>query len=153
MGAAVEEALERVRTLPVEEQKDDQDAREVEVSELDYESAAGTQVGDESPFSCPACGGVLREAPDDLVRFRCRVGHAYGAESLMHAQSETIEDALWVALRALQERVELSGRLRRRMEEHGREKLAARYERQREEAERAAVSIRQALLERDVESA
>lgn len=153
IGAAVNDGVERVSALPVEEPKDDQDAQEVELAELEFHSATGSRIGEESPFSCPTCGGVLRETPDDLLRFRCRVGHAFGARSLLHGQSETIDDALWVALRALQERAELAARLRRRMEQRGRGRLAARYERQREEAEQAAGGIRALLLGRDAESA
>jgi two-component system chemotaxis response regulator CheB len=153
IGAAVNDEVERVSALPAEEPKDDQDAQEVELAEFDFDAGTGTRLGDESPFSCPTCGGVLRETPDDVVRFRCRVGHAFGADGLLHAQSETLDDALWVALRALQERAELSTRLRKRMEERGRQSLAARYERQREEAERAAGSIRTLLLDRDADSA
>jgi two-component system chemotaxis response regulator CheB len=152
IGAAVNEEVERVSALPVEEPKDDQDAREVEAAEFEFDSATGTQLGEESPYSCPTCNGVLREAPDDILRFRCRVGHAFGADSLLHAQSETIDDALWIALRALQERAELATRLRTRMEERGRERLAARYERQREEAERAAARLRELLLGRDADA-
>jgi two-component system, chemotaxis family, protein-glutamate methylesterase/glutaminase len=153
MGVAIKEALERVNALPFEEPMEDQDAREVEVSEFEFDTAIGTRLGAESPFSCPTCGGVLRETPDDILRFRCRVGHAFGADSLLHAQSDTIDDALWMALRSLQERAELSTRLRKRMEQRGQDKLAARYEQRRLEAEQAAVKIRAALLGRDAESA
>jgi len=139
--------------LPSEEPGHDQDAHEARIAEFDFDTEIGTKLGDESPFSCPACGGVLREAPDDVLRFRCRVGHAFGADSLLHAQSGTIDDALWMALRALQERAELSTRLRKRMEQRGHGELAARYERRREEAEQAAGTIRRVLLERDAESA
>src|SRR5436190_21569072 len=42
--------------------------------------------GDPAPFACPACGGTLWESPDEsMLRFRCRVGHAFGAESLLQA--------------------------------------------------------------------
>lgn len=152
IGAAVNDGVERVSALPVEEPKDDQDAQEVEVAEFAFDSAIGMRLGEESPYSCPTCNGVLREVADETLRFRCRVGHAFGADSLLHAQSETIDDALWVALRALQERAELATRLRKRMEERGRERLATRYERQREEAERAAARLRELLLGRDADA-
>ncbi len=153
MGAAVREGGERVKALPAEEPRDDQDAEEVELAGFEFDSAVGTRLGDESPFSCPTCGGVLREAPDDVLRFRCRVGHAFGTDSLLHAQSGTIEDALWMALRALQERAELSTRLARRMHDRGNERQAARYEERREEAEQAAGTLRALLLGCDAESA
>jgi two-component system chemotaxis response regulator CheB len=153
MGAVIKERVERVSALPVEEPRNDQDAREVELAEFEFDLGTGTRLGEESPFSCPTCGGVLRETPDDVLRFRCRVGHAFGADSLVHAQSETIDDALWVALRALQERAELSTRLHKRLGERGHQQLAARYERRRVEAEQAAGRIRELLLGQDAESA
>jgi two-component system chemotaxis response regulator CheB len=138
--------------LPLEEPKNDQDAQEVEVAEFEFDVGEGMHLGDESPYSCPTCNGVLRETPDEVLRFRCRVGHAFGADSLLHAQSETIEDALWMALRALQERAELSHRLADRMRKRGSNGLVARYEQRREESEHAAGLLRELLLGRDAES-
>jgi two-component system chemotaxis response regulator CheB len=152
MGAAVKEGVERARRMSVEGSNDDQDAREVEIAELELGSDTGMRLGEESPYSCPACGGVLRETPDDVLRFRCRVGHAFGADSLLHAQSDTVDDALWMALRALQERAELSTRLTKRMRDRGNDRLAARYQQRREEAEKAAVTLRELLLGRDVDA-
>jgi two-component system chemotaxis response regulator CheB len=149
IGAAVKEGVERVRALPLEEPREDQDARSVGLAEFEFPFATGTHLGEDSPFSCPACGGVLREPPDEVIRFRPRVGHTVGADSILHAQSEAIDDALRRALRALQERAELSTRLVERMRRRGHEQLAARYEQRREEAEQAAVTLRELLLGRD----
>jgi two-component system chemotaxis response regulator CheB len=53
------------------------------------------KLGKPSEFTCPECQGVLWELNDnDLLRFRCRAGHAYLAESLHEEQSETEEDML-----------------------------------------------------------
>jgi hypothetical protein len=50
------------------------------------------KLGRPSEFTCPECHGVLWELNDkDLLRFRCREGHAYLAESLHEEQSETDE--------------------------------------------------------------
>jgi chemotaxis response regulator CheB len=51
------------------------------------------------------CGGVLRQIEDDkMLRFKCRVGHALSEHTLLAAQSDNIEKALWTALRALESR-------------------------------------------------
>jgi two-component system chemotaxis response regulator CheB len=74
------------------------------------------RLGPQSPYGCPECGGVLNEVDDDAVlRFRCRVGHAYTAESLAAEQDEVIEGSLWAAMRALEESAELKKKLADRL--------------------------------------
>jgi two-component system chemotaxis response regulator CheB len=90
---------------------------------------------------------VLWEAEDDAVlRFRCRVGHAYGAESLLEAEAEVVEEALWTALRALQEQGHLARRVARRLRAHNLPERAERYERQAVESEQHVSVLREVLL-------
>jgi two-component system chemotaxis response regulator CheB len=71
--------------------------------------------GDPSVFACPDCHGVLWEVQEGkLLRYRCRVGHAYTAEALNIAMSEASEDSLWVAMRTLEEKTALLRRLAQR---------------------------------------
>lgn len=71
--------------------------------------------GELTPFTCPECGGSLWEHDEDgFLRFKCHVGHAYSPESLEAGQAQTVEMALWAALRNLQERAEFFRRLSRR---------------------------------------
>jgi two-component system, chemotaxis family, protein-glutamate methylesterase/glutaminase len=61
-------------------------------------------IGEPSRFACPECHGVLlRVKGSGPSRFRCHTGHAYSARSLAAAVNEGIEDALWTAVRALEE--------------------------------------------------
>lgn len=94
-----------------------------------------------SAFACPDCHGVLWEVREgDLVRFRCRVGHAYLPQALSVAQSEALEESLWIALRALRENSALSTRLATRARTRHMTQMASNYEvRAREAAQRAAV--------------
>lgn len=63
------------------------------------------QLAKPSTFTCPECHGTLWEVQDLRPhRFRCHTGHAYTASSLVALQDEKVEDALWSAMRALQER-------------------------------------------------
>jgi len=106
--------------------------------------------GEQAPFGCPACGGALWEAPDESVlRFRCRVGHAFAADSLLQGQSTEVERALWVALRALEERGQLSRRIAERLREAGRGRRAAEYDRAVEEAETNGRLLRDMILQRN----
>jgi two-component system, chemotaxis family, protein-glutamate methylesterase/glutaminase len=102
--------------------------------------------GAPSQFSCPACGGVLNEIHDgDLLRFRCRVGHAYGPDALRMEQQSALEGALWAALRALEEQASLSRRLAVRGRELKQTKTAARFDDRATAAEQQAALVREAL--------
>jgi two-component system, chemotaxis family, protein-glutamate methylesterase/glutaminase len=68
--------------------------------------------GTPSVFACPECHGVLWELKDkELTRFRCRVGHSYGIDSLAKELSHASEGALWAALRALEEKAAMLRRV------------------------------------------
>jgi two-component system, chemotaxis family, protein-glutamate methylesterase/glutaminase len=106
--------------------------------------------GKPSPFACPDCGGTLWDlSQGDLLRFRCRTGHAYSAESLLAKQSDALEDALWIALRALEEKASLSGRMASRMRDRNQSLAAKRLEEQAEDANRQARIIRDVLAKGD----
>ena len=56
-------------------------------------------------FTCPSCHGVLFEIPEGhAARFRCHTGHGFTLRSLQHAQAEATDEAVWTAIRALQEK-------------------------------------------------
>jgi two-component system chemotaxis response regulator CheB len=102
--------------------------------------------GEPSGYACPECGGVLWEVDDsELLRFRCRVGHAYSAEGTLDAQGESVETALWTALRALQERAQLSERLAERVGAGGAKQSQARFEEFARDARKHAEVIRRLL--------
>lgn len=74
------------------------------LSDLPSVEALGEQV----PFNCPDCGGVLWEmAQGNQHRYRCHTGHAFTSSALLAQQSVKIEETLWVALRMFEERQNL----------------------------------------------
>jgi len=96
-----------------------------------------------SVISCPDCGGVLWELDDDnMLRFRCHVGHVYDPETLLGSKDETVEAAFWSAVRALVEKASLSNRLALRAESRGQQALKDFYLERAREAEREADLIR-----------
>jgi two-component system chemotaxis response regulator CheB len=104
------------------------------------------QLGPSSGFTCPDCHGALWELRDGaLFRYRCRVGHGFSPESLVALQSESVEEAMWVAYRALEESAAMSGRLARRLRDRGLAESAARYDEKSAAALARARLIRSAL--------
>jgi two-component system chemotaxis response regulator CheB len=64
------------------------------------------RVGDRSALTCPDCGGSLWRIRDDHpLRYRCHTGHAFTALSLEDGRAKVSEDAIWAAIRAVNERV------------------------------------------------
>jgi two-component system chemotaxis response regulator CheB len=69
-----------------------------------------TAIANPSTFVCPDCSGSLWQLGKSRpVRFRCHTGHAYTLKTLQHALKETADEALWSAVRALQEQTFLLG--------------------------------------------
>ncbi|NMG10000.1 chemotaxis protein CheB [Brasilonema sp. UFV-L1] len=103
--------------------------------------------GKPSTFGCPDCGGTLWELSEGgLLRFRCRTGHAFSAETLLAKQSDALEDALWVALRALEEKASLSRRMAKRMRDRNQPLSAQRLEEEVQDTQERAALIRDVLL-------
>jgi two-component system chemotaxis response regulator CheB len=91
-------------------------------AELQHEHALSLMHGDAmkhlnaiatpSTFVCPDCQGALWEIKGTRPpRYRCHVGHAFTLRSLEHSQSDATDEALWTAIRALQEKQLLLTRL------------------------------------------
>src|SRR5215475_5875224 len=140
-------ALEPVKgeaALPVpEEMQKESEIEAMDMATIEDEEKPGTP----SVFGCPECGGVLWELQEgELLRFRCRVGHAYGAEGLFAAQSESLDTALWSAFRALEENASLARRLAEQAKKNQRTHSAKMFERRAKEVEGQADVIRQLLL-------
>lgn len=103
--------------------------------------------GPPSKFTCPECGGALWEIQNGkLLRYRCHVGHGFTAESLMAAQGERLEDALWSALRALDETAGMRRRMAERARKGGWNLMARNYEEQAQHAETRAGLVRSVLV-------
>jgi len=103
--------------------------------------------GQPSPYGCPDCGGVLWEMKDgELLRFRCRVGHAYTPETLTSAQAGSVEEALWTALRALEEQAAIKRRVGERMRRQNHDAAADQLLQRAQQIEAQAEQVRALLL-------
>jgi len=78
------------------------------VTEIDTWEKFGHQV----PYECPSCGGALRESEKGKYsHLRCYTGHTFTYPSLYHEKTKKLEEALYVALRLLEERKKMSQRM------------------------------------------
>jgi two-component system chemotaxis response regulator CheB len=63
------------------------------------------QIGKQSEFMCPDCGGGLwKIAHDGTQRYRCYTGHVYTENILNEKLSEDIEESLWISIRIMEEK-------------------------------------------------
>ena len=99
----ISKKLSKRKTIPKEVILEANIAKRV-LSDVPSVNALGEQV----PFNCPGCGGVLWKMDDGVpLRYRCHTGHAYTADALLAVQNEKIEETMWVAMRMFEERKNL----------------------------------------------
>jgi two-component system, chemotaxis family, protein-glutamate methylesterase/glutaminase len=104
-----------------------------------------------SEFACPSCHGALFERRDGtLVRYRCRTGHAFSPDALAAAQHDKIDEALWIALRSLEESSALHRRLQERANGRGQVRAAQRFLSRAVGLEARARIIRDVLADREL---
>ena len=122
---------------------------------LEVEIALGERLGSEqlikiadpAPLTCPNCNGVLSEVRGSRPkRFRCQTGHGIVADDLAEEQAKRQEEAIRVAMRIIEERVELARRMALDARESGRDTVATLYEDRAIEYGRYAETLRQAAL-------
>ncbi len=123
--------------------------REVRIAELDMSEVENEmRNGTPSQFGCPECGGVLWEIDQNgLLRYRCRVGHAYTARVLRAEQRQAVETALWSALRALEENASLYKRMAQRSRKSRLEQTAQIFEDRAVNAEANSETLRNFLVQ------
>ena len=104
--------------------------------------------GPPSGLTCPDCGGALWEIEDGgVVRYQCHVGHQYAPDSLDAGQRDTIDGALWAAVRVLEEHAELKGRMARRAADRGLGTVSAGFGRGAADAREQAERIRSIMVQ------
>jgi two-component system chemotaxis response regulator CheB len=117
---------------------------EADMADMDEQAMADPdRPGTPAGLSCPDCHGAMFEIDDGtLIRYRCRVGHAWSPETLLVEQVEEAEAALWMAVRSLEEK----GALHRRLADRGQSTMSRDYHHERaREADDSAAIIRDLL--------
>jgi two-component system chemotaxis response regulator CheB len=106
------------------------------------------ELGTLSPLTCPECQGALWEIEDGTFRrFRCHVGHAFTAETVLAAQAERAEALLYTLLRTHRERAVLTRRIADLERSQSRDHLADEFDRRARDYEEDAEVIRRLLRE------
>jgi two-component system chemotaxis response regulator CheB len=94
-------------------------------------------------LACPDCQGTLWQLGEgELLQFSCRVGHAYSLNTLLAAQDESLERALWASVRALEETAALTRRLEGDAVKRGNTFSAQHFRQRAEAAERDSAAVR-----------
>lgn len=100
------------------------------------------------PVSCPECGGPLWKIDADGVRrYRCHVGHGFTAKALMADQNAALEQALWAAMRTMEERANMALAMAKDEEARGRTRSGQMYREQAATSKTHAEVIRKLLVE------
>jgi two-component system chemotaxis response regulator CheB len=147
LAALVEDEVEHERHEPSETMR-----KEVALMEGYEEVVEHDHPGRPSQWPCPDCNGVLWEIADgDVLRFRCRVGHAWSVESLLHQQGTEIEAALWVALRSLEDRLALCEKMADRADRMGSRLSSVRLHTEVSEMRKSVAILRKLFLAQGVE--
>jgi len=109
--------------------------------------------GNPSPLTCPECGGTLWETQrGHRLRYQWHVGHAYTGDTLVSERDRELEQALWSAVRTMEEAAALRRRMAGLAERAPWQPAAPPYARQAAEMERRAQVIRRVLEKRSAEA-
>ena len=85
----------------------------------------------------------IRRSP--VLRFRCQVGHAYTAEALASKQEGSVDEAMRVALRIVEERAVLTQKMAEEARRGGLRHSAASFERTSAQSREHVETLREAL--------
>jgi two-component system, chemotaxis family, protein-glutamate methylesterase/glutaminase len=117
--------------------RDPQAPKDIEVESMIAEQKLNTaqflekveSIGARTTYACPLCNGsVWQIGKTDPLRFRCHVGHSFTAEYFWAEQSQNLENALWSAIRIMEEKVTFARQFAERMRANRLPEVAVRYE-------------------------
>lgn len=147
MGGVIRQIVEQpaanIEAVPKDIEK------EAQIAEQTMSDISGEEkIGHLAPMSCPECSGPLWQIDADKVRrYRCHVGHGFTARALLASQDAALEQALWAAMRTMEERANMALVMARNEEERGRSMSAQVYEERSQTSKAHAQVIRKLLVE------
>jgi two-component system chemotaxis response regulator CheB len=146
----VELTREAIPETGAKSMPDNADKESIKVEHDIAELEEGEKSNGLTMIVCPDCGGPMWEFRDnEFKHFQCRVGHKFSPESILANHAETLERALWVAVRTLEERSSLTREMANIARHTSSESVIQKFESEAEEAARNAEIIRKMLLNGD----
>jgi two-component system chemotaxis response regulator CheB len=117
LGELVQEKVGERPSLS--EQEENRMAKEVKLTQEDTAQEMDIfNLGELSTLTCPECHGTLVSLQEGtLTRYRCHTGHGFTPKSLLSGVNQTVEDSLWISIRALEETVMLLEQAAKGLEE------------------------------------
>jgi two-component system chemotaxis response regulator CheB len=141
----VQEVVEEGGTAPVT----DELSIETRIAMEDNALESGLmRVGQLTPFTCPECHGTLLQLKAGrFLHFRCHVGHAFSARSLLADLSKALDDAFWNTLRALEESIMLMQHIAEHLRVEQDPQTADLFMRRAQETQKRAELVRQIVMQ------
>ena len=91
---------------------------------LEHVEAIGTRM----TYTCPECSGSIWQIEKEHpLRFRCHIGHSFTANVFLSEQTQNLENALWLAVRVMEEKVTFSRQMAAQMENYNLSSAVEKY--------------------------
>jgi two-component system chemotaxis response regulator CheB len=105
------------------------------------------EIGTLTPYTCPDCHGAIWQlGEEEPLKLRCHVGHSFTGEVFTTAQSQSVENALWSAVRVMEEKVTFSRQLAARKRKQRLRKAADSYEKEASALDEELTRIRDLII-------
>lgn len=104
-------------------------------------------IGTLTTYTCPECKGSLWQiGKGEPLRFRCHTGHSFTANAFLAEQTQNLENALWSAVRTMEEKVTFSRQMAERMRNYNLTSAVTKYEDHAMNLDREVSLIRDIIL-------
>lgn len=132
----IPDLLMHLTSVPAAEEESYPVNKEIDIESNIAEQAMNTQellenveqIGTRTTYTCPECNGSIWQiGTEEPLRFRCHIGHSFTANIFLSEQTKNIENALWSAVRAMEEKVTFSRQMAKRMTSHNLQQAATKY--------------------------
>ncbi len=86
-------------------------------------------IGTRTTYTCPECNGSIWQiGKEQPLRFRCHIGHSFTANVFLAEQTQNLENALWSAVRVMEEKVTFSRQMAEQMRNSNLTSAATKFE-------------------------